>query len=47
MGLVTKRQDTLDRLFENFAIDPKKPVEKPKDAKKADSEAKDDQATKK
>lgn len=34
MGLVTRRQDTLDRLFDNFAIDPKKPTkEKPEDQK--------------
>ncbi|HJA47078.1 MAG TPA: hypothetical protein H9792_04840 [Candidatus Limosilactobacillus excrementigallinarum] len=24
MGLVTRRSDQLDKLFENFAIDPKK-----------------------
>lgn len=44
MGLVTRRQDTLDRLFENFAIDPKhpdktvpkQPDQPAKDAKKAE-----------
>lgn len=29
MGLVTRRSDQLDKLFENFAIDPKK-AKKPK-----------------
>lgn len=43
MGLVTRRQDTLDRLFDNFAIDPKKPTkEKTADPKK---ETKTDQNT--
>ncbi len=42
MGLVTRRQDTLDRLFDNFAIDPKKPVEKPKPTDKDEKETKDE-----
>ncbi len=42
MGLVTRRQDTLDRLFDNFAIDPKKPVEKPKPTDKDEKESKDE-----
>lgn len=32
MGLVTRRSDQLDKLFENFAVDPKK-------AKKPDEKA--------
>lgn len=40
MGLVTRRSEQLDRLFDQFAIDPKKkhPKDQPKD-KKADKEA--------
>lgn len=30
MGLVTRRSDQLDKLFENFAVDPKKPKKKSK-----------------
>ncbi|KRK60582.1 hypothetical protein FC31_GL001197 [Limosilactobacillus antri DSM 16041] len=35
MGLVTRRSEQLDRLFDQFAIDPKK-----KQPKKADQDAK-------
>lgn len=33
MGLVTRRSEQLDRLFDQFAVDPKKkrPTAKPKD----------------
>ncbi|EEU30661.1 MAG TPA: hypothetical protein K8W06_02585 [Limosilactobacillus coleohominis] len=35
MGLVTRRSDQLDKLFENFAIDPKKAKKtNPKTSKK-------------
>lgn len=38
MGLVTRRSEQLDRLFDQFAIDPKKklPKDQPKDKKKDD-----------
>lgn len=46
MGLVTRRSDQLDKLFENFAIDPKKakttkPKEKPKKEQLKDSKKQD------
>ncbi|MDO4903557.1 MAG: SPJ_0845 family protein [Limosilactobacillus sp.] len=43
MGLVSRRSEQLDRLFDQFAIDPKKkqPVEKPKDDKKKETKEDD------
>lgn len=34
MGLVTRRSDQLDKLFENFAIDPKKAKKSKKNVSK-------------
>lgn len=40
MGLVTRRSEQLDRLFDQFAIDPKKkrPTDKSKDQEKEKKE---------
>lgn len=41
MGLVTRRSEQLDRLFDQFAIDPKKKLPKDHDKDKAKDKAKD------
>lgn len=43
MGLVTRRSEQLDRLFDQFAIDPKKkqPTNQPKDKAKEKTSDKD------
>ncbi|MEK1396134.1 hypothetical protein HCZ93_06710 [Limosilactobacillus fermentum] len=43
MGLITRRSDKLDDLFNKFASDPLKPVKKPDDQPK---DAKEDAAKK-
>lgn len=43
MGLVSRRNVQLDKLFDQFAIDPKKVKEKPKDSEKKESAKKDTQ----
>lgn len=35
MGLVTRRNTQLDKLFDQLAVDPKKKKNQPKDSKKA------------
>lgn len=45
MGLVTRRSDQLDKLFENFAIDPKKvrkAKHKPKDTDSKSNKTKEE-----
>lgn len=45
MGLVTRRSDQLDKLFENFAIDPKKARKakpKPKDTNSKSNQTKEE-----
>ena len=48
MGLVTRRSEQLDKLFDQFAIDPKKPkaTKKNDDKKEKDSKDKDRPADK-
>ncbi|WP_251546942.1 SPJ_0845 family protein [Limosilactobacillus caecicola] len=41
MGLVTRRSDQLDKLFDNFAVDPKKAHKKDKKHPDKDSKQKD------
>ena len=36
MGLVTRRSMQLDKLFDQFAVDPKKTKKQPKDAETAE-----------
>lgn len=44
MGLVTRRSQQLDKLFDQFAFDPKKqPKVKPEDKKKKKQESKKEQ----
>lgn len=45
MGLVTRRSEQLDRLFDQFAIDPKKKL--PKDKKDKEEQEKNNKADKK
>lgn len=45
MGLVTRRSEQLDRLFDQFAIDPKKKL--PKDKKAKEDQEKKNKADKK
>lgn len=42
MGLVTRRSQQLDKLFDQFAVDPKKPKTKPEDNKKQSTPNKDE-----
>lgn len=44
MGLVTRRSDQLDKLFDNFAVDPKKAPQKNKKNPDKDSKQKDKDA---
>lgn len=46
MGLVTRRSQQLDKLFDQFAVDPKKPKAKP-ESKKDEPKAKSDKEGKK
>ncbi len=41
MGLVTRRSEQLDKLFDQFAIDPKKPKATKKNDDKKDKDSKD------
>lgn len=41
MGLVTRRSTQLDKLFDQFAVDPKKTNKKPKDSEKKDEKGSD------
>lgn len=45
MGLVTRRSEQLDRLFDQFAIDPKKKL--PKDKKAKEDQEKENKVEKK
>ncbi|QZN93996.1 hypothetical protein KZE55_04325 [Limosilactobacillus panis] len=45
MGLVTRRSEQLDRLFDQFAIDPKKKL--PKDKKSKEDQEKENKVEKK
>lgn len=45
MGLVTRRSEQLDRLFDQFTIDPKKKL--PKDKKAKEEQEKNNKADKK
>ncbi len=40
MGLVTRRSTQLDKLFDQFAVDPKKTKKQPKDTEKDKETAK-------
>lgn len=41
MGLVTRRSEQLDKLFDQFAIDPKKPKATKKNDDKKEKDSKD------